>query len=119
MRPVDKSKIKDFSELPTIILAHKALGKTIGLVTGCFDIIHIGHLNLFHKAKQAVDILVVGLENDKSIKLSKGPNRPINNQRNRLVFLSALIDVDYVFLIKDIYSFTENKKTRRYPLEDN
>jgi cytidyltransferase-like protein len=74
-------------------------GKKVGLVVGSFDIVHLGHLNLFRLAKKHVDFLIIGLDNDKTIKLVKGKSRPINNFRRRSGFLSDLATVDKIFLI--------------------
>jgi len=74
-------------------------GKTIVLVGGCFDILHIGHITFLEKAKAAGDTLFVFLESDESIKKLKGENRPINNQENRAKILAALTPVDYVILL--------------------
>ena len=81
-----KGKIRLLKELYSIVNKHKKRGKTIGLITGCFDILHIGHIELFQSAKNQVDILIVGVENDETIKRSKGTNRPVNNQDTRLRF---------------------------------
>lgn len=75
-------------------------GRTVGLVVGSFDILHMGHLNLFRFAKKFVDLLVVALDNDKTIKITKGNNRPINNSRLRADFLSDLITIDKIFVIE-------------------
>jgi len=72
----------------------------IGLVTGCFDVIHAGHINLLKFAKQKCDWLIVGLENDTTIKISKGSGRPIHNLKQRLIVLSELKSVDRVFPIR-------------------
>ena len=104
-----KSKTKTLSELSKIVKTLRSQSKKVGLITGCFDILHIGHINLFQEAKRYADILVVGVDNDKSIKLTKGINRPVNNQENRMSFLCALDCVDYVFLIEDIFDFTNEK----------
>ena len=80
-------------------------GKKIGLITGCFDILHIGHIKFFKEAKKKVDILIVGLENDKTIELSKGVGRPVNTLRDRAEQLEELKSVDYVFVIEDVYCF--------------
>lgn len=73
--------------------------KSIVLVGGCFDILHIGHITFLEKAKESGDSLFVFLEPDESIKKLKGENRPINNQENRAKILSALESVDYVILL--------------------
>ncbi len=75
------------------------LGKTVGLVVGSFDIIHLGHINLFRLAKRHSDVVIVGLDNDQTIKLVKGQNRPINDFKRRSQILADLITIDKIFLI--------------------
>lgn len=87
------------------------LGKKVGLVVGSFDVLHLGHINLFRFAKRYCDILIVGLDSDETIKLVKGKERPINNYYLRSQFLSEIISVDKVFLIKPV-SFHGSEKAR-------
>jgi len=72
--------------------------KKIVLGTGCFDIIHSGHLYFIKEARSKGDILVIGLNSDKSIKEIKGPNRPIISQKERGEIISSFREVDYVFI---------------------
>lgn len=60
-------KITTIDKLQQIVKKHKNEGKEIGLITGCYDIIHIGHVELFRFAKKHCDIVIVGLENDEAI----------------------------------------------------
>src|SRR3989339_1211112 len=106
---MEKTKIKKLPELSSLVKKHKVKGKTVGLITGCFDILHIGHIKLFQEAKRCADIVVIGIDNDDSIRLTKGANRPVNNQNNRLCFLSILNCVDYVFLIENVFNFNDKK----------
>ena len=73
-------------------------GRKVVFTNGCFDIIHRGHIEVLKKAKQLGDILVVGLNSDKSVKLIKDEKRPIMNEENRALILSSLVFVDYVVL---------------------
>lgn len=73
----------------------------IVLVGGCFDLLHVGHVQFLTHAKNAGDILVVLLESDNSVKNKKGKNRPINIQADRALLLSQLKPVDYVILLPD------------------
>lgn len=75
----------------------------IVLAGGCFDIIHIGHIEFLKNAKKTGDILVLLLESDESIKNLKGEKRPINNQDNRSKILSSIEFVDYVIPLPKIY----------------
>ncbi|MGC8822528.1 MAG: D-glycero-beta-D-manno-heptose 1-phosphate adenylyltransferase [Desulfurella sp.] len=91
-------KIKSFEQIKEIIDKLKAFNKKIVFTNGCFDIIHAGHVNYLQKAKQLGDVLIVGLNSDKSVKSIKGEKRPINNQDDRACVLSAFYFVDYVVI---------------------
>lgn len=69
---------------------------------GCFDILHIGHIEMLSKARSFGDVLIVGLNSDSSVKRLKGETRPINNQGNRKRVLEALRFVDFVHIFEDI-----------------
>ena len=71
-------KIKTLSEMKKIIEDLKREGKKIVFTNGCFDIIHAGHIKILKKAKSLGDVLIVGLNKDKSVRKLKGKNRPIN-----------------------------------------
>ncbi|CCQ09499.1 ADP-heptose synthase [Pseudoalteromonas luteoviolacea B = ATCC 29581] len=74
----------------------KQNGEKIVFTNGCFDILHAGHVRYLAQAKARGDRLVVGLNNDESIKRLKGPDRPINPLDERAMVLSALASVDWV-----------------------
>lgn len=76
--------------------------KSIVLVGGCFDILHIGHVKFLESAKNLGDILFVLLENDQNVKKLKGVNRPINSQTERAQVLEALKFVDYIILLPNM-----------------
>jgi len=63
---------------------------------GCFDVLHIGHVNYLKEAKSLADILVIGLNSDSSVSYLKGPTRPVNTYRDRAELLSALDFVDFI-----------------------
>jgi D-beta-D-heptose 7-phosphate kinase/D-beta-D-heptose 1-phosphate adenosyltransferase len=65
---------------------------------GCFDILHIGHIELFRYAKSLGDKLVVGIDADDRVKRLKGPSRPINNQQDRKKFLESIKYIDKVVI---------------------
>jgi D-glycero-beta-D-manno-heptose 1-phosphate adenylyltransferase len=102
-----RDKVKRLTQLAQITEQLRKSKKTIGLITGCFDIIHISHINLFRMAKKHVNFLVIGLENDKTIRNSKGGSRPIHNLEQRLEVLSELISIDYVFSINKVLNFND------------
>ena len=70
--------------------------KVVGFTNGCFDLLHLGHLHSFMKAREACDVLFVGLNTDASIKRLKGEDRPINNEEMRSLLLASLDFIDYV-----------------------
>lgn len=74
----------------------KSEGKKIVLAGGCFDILHIGHIEFLKAAKKSGDALILLLESDSAIKKLKGKRRPINKQENRAKVLSAIEYVDFV-----------------------
>lgn len=75
--------------------------KKVVFTNGCFDILHAGHVSYLQKAKELGDILVVGLNSDKSIKRIKGPTRPINSEKDRAAVLSSLKCVDFVIIFNE------------------
>ncbi|MBR6712823.1 MAG: D-glycero-beta-D-manno-heptose 1-phosphate adenylyltransferase [Selenomonadaceae bacterium] len=71
-------------------------GRQIVFTNGCFDIIHAGHVRYLTTAKSFGDVLIVGLNNDESVRRLKGANRPINTQDDRAEVLLGLKAVDHV-----------------------
>lgn len=90
-------KITDIEKLKEI-LNKKNNGKKIVFTNGCFDILHRGHVEYLQKAKGLGDLLVLGLNSDSSVKRLKGESRPINNEKDRAIILSALECVDYIII---------------------
>ena len=95
------SKIKDVKNLARTLSALKSRGKRIVFTNGCFDILHVGHVDYLSKAKRLGDILVIGLNSDSSVKKIKGKGRPINRESDRAKVLAALGCVDYVTLFAE------------------
>ena len=77
----------------------KSAEQKLVLVGGCFDILHVGHIEFLKKAKKEGDILIVLLESDEKIKKLKGKTRPINTQKTRGKILSNLPFVDYIICL--------------------
>ncbi|KKR87312.1 MAG: Bifunctional protein HldE [Candidatus Woesebacteria bacterium GW2011_GWB1_41_10] len=74
----------------------------------------MGHINLFRVAKKHTDILIVGLDNDKTITKTKGPKRPVNNYKRRSEFLSEFSLVDFIFRIDEIFKHGDNKSFKYF-----
>jgi len=80
---------------------HRKGKKTIVFTNGCFDVIHRGHIEYLEFCKSQGDVVVVGVNSDSSVKIIKGPARPINNQNDRAIVLAALEMVDYITLFDE------------------
>jgi len=93
-----KSKITSLKALTEIRKKLKKQGKKVAFTNGCFDILHRGHVTYLQKARSFGDVLVLGLNRDASIRRIKGNDRPINNEKDRAVVVSALECIDYVVL---------------------
>lgn len=99
-------KQKRISELPALIEELKKKAKRIVLTNGCFDLLHAGHILLFSASKELGDILIVGIDDDDSVKKLKGSGRPVIGVKERVRILCALDSVDYVI----VFSSRELKK---------
>ncbi len=71
-------------------------GKVIVFTNGCFDILHRGHIEYLEYAKSQGDVLVVGINDDDSVRRLKGKNRPVNKLQDRMYVLAALYMVDFI-----------------------
>jgi rfaE bifunctional protein nucleotidyltransferase chain/domain len=94
-------KIKTLAELRKIVVSEKARGKTIVLANGCFDLFHVGHIRYLRGARSRGDLLVVGLNSDRSVRRLKGRGRPILPQEERAEILAAFSFVDYVVIFPE------------------
>lgn len=75
--------------------------KTVVFTNGCFDILHLGHIEYLAKARDLGDLLIVGLNSDQSVRRLKGESRPINPQHARATLLAALEPVDFVVIFEE------------------
>jgi D-glycero-beta-D-manno-heptose 1-phosphate adenylyltransferase len=74
----------------------RSAGKRLVATNGCFDILHVGHVHYLVAARKLGDVLIVGLNGDRSVCQLKGEGRPINREQDRAEVLAALESVDYV-----------------------
>jgi D-beta-D-heptose 7-phosphate kinase/D-beta-D-heptose 1-phosphate adenosyltransferase len=95
------SKVRDVDSLVRELERHRRQDRTIVFTNGCFDVLHRGHVQYLGFCRQQGDIVVVGLNSDSSVKTIKGPERPINNQIDRSIVLSALEMVDYISIFDE------------------
>ncbi|MBI3316971.1 MAG: D-glycero-beta-D-manno-heptose 1-phosphate adenylyltransferase [Candidatus Omnitrophica bacterium] len=94
-------KIQSLPRLKSLLRLLKKSGKKVVFTNGTFDILHLGHVTYLEKAKSAGDILVIGVNSDRSVKTYKSPQRPLNPEKDRLRVLAALGCVDYVTLFEE------------------
>jgi D-beta-D-heptose 7-phosphate kinase/D-beta-D-heptose 1-phosphate adenosyltransferase len=97
-----KEKIKTKQDLRRIVEDLKKKGKRIVFTNGCFDLLHLGHVRYLEKAKSLGDILVVGVNSDRSVQSLKGPGRPILPEEERAEILSGLECVDYLTIFNEL-----------------
>ncbi len=97
-----RKKILDAGALPAWREALRAEGRTLAATNGCFDILHIGHVNYLQAARNEADALIVGLNSDRSTTELKGPDRPIHTEADRAAVLAALESVNAVFIFDDL-----------------
>ncbi len=95
-------KIKDSEALRGVLNEHRKKGDKIVFTNGCFDILHVGHVEYLKFARKQGDLLVVGLNTDRSVRSQKGPSRPFVSEAERAKMLAALEDVTYVALFDEL-----------------
>ena len=90
------TKIKNLNALKRLVGNLKAKGKRIVFTNGCFDILHPGHISLLRRSRAAGDVLIVGLNSDRSVRRIKGKGRPVNSQAVWAKNLTRLKTVNYL-----------------------
>lgn len=93
-----KSKILTWEALQRQIAVWRFKDKKIVFTNGCFDILHLGHIELLAKARSLGSVLVVGMNSDDSVHRLKGPHRPVNSHHARAFTLASLVFVDVVVM---------------------
>src|SRR5262245_65913760 len=87
--------------LAEAIAAERRGGKTIAFANGCFDLLHVGHVRYLQAAAAQADVLVVAINDDRSVSDLKGPGRPILTAADRAELVAALSGVDYVVIFSE------------------
>jgi len=100
-RPAATQKLTELEQLELLAESHRAQGQRIVLTNGCFDLLHVGHIQCLQEAATLGDVLVVALNDDASVRRLKGPGRPVIDQQQRAAILAALGCVDYVVMFDD------------------
>jgi len=94
-------KIVNLQEAKTQVNNWKSAGKRVVFTNGCFDLIHLGHVDYLEKARMLGDKLVIGLNTDDSVSRFKGPERPLQDQVSRARVLAAMQFVDLVVFFNE------------------
>jgi D-glycero-beta-D-manno-heptose 1-phosphate adenylyltransferase len=94
-------KLKSADEVAAIAAEASKNGKTVVFTNGCFDILHRGHVHVLRQAKAAGDILIVGINSDKSVKSIKGDLRPVLPEIDRVELIGAMEMVDYIVIFDE------------------
>jgi rfaE bifunctional protein nucleotidyltransferase chain/domain len=87
--------VTDWEELGRVLEGERRKGRKLVFTNGCFDLLHAGHVRYLREAKKLGDVLVVGINSDRSVSEIK-PERPITPEDQRAEVLSSLEMVDYV-----------------------
>lgn len=95
------SKITNKEELKYILAYYRFKDKKIVFTNGCFDLLHRGHIEYLLKAASQGDILVLGLNSDKSVTRLKGDGRPLQDEKSRALILASLLFIDHVVLFDE------------------
>lgn len=96
-----QKKIPEPVELAFLLAYWRFRDYKIVFTNGCFDLIHLGHIDYLAKAADLGDVLVVGLNTDASTRRLKGPTRPINDERARALVLASMSFVSTVVLFDE------------------
>jgi len=95
---VIKNKIYNAETLTRMLAMWRFQDKKVVFTNGCFDILHLGHIDYLSKAKDLGDVLIVGVNTDESVKRLKGESRPLTDEVSRSIIMASLQFVDAVVL---------------------
>ena len=98
---VEARKVVGITEIGELAKMWKQDSLRVGFTNGCFDILHLGHVELLRYSRRNCDRLVVGINSDDSVRRLKGPDRPLNREGDRSEVLAALDVVDAVVIFED------------------
>lgn len=94
-------KIVSVDECKQALSGARNKGQRIVFTNGCFDLLHVGHIQFLQSARKRGDLLVVGLNDDRSVRQIKGPGRPILAEMERAKILAALDCLDYAVFFSE------------------
>ncbi len=96
-----QNKILSLQQGIDITTEWKKGGEKVVFTNGCFDIIHLGHVDYLEKARELGTKLIIGLNTDASIRRIKGPQRPVQDERSRSRILASFAFTDAVILFDE------------------
>lgn len=111
-KQITRIKIQELEGLVKQVTKWRESGEQVVFSNGCFDILHLGHIDYLEKASQLGTKLIIGINSDSSVKRLKGPQRPIQPQHARMRMLAALAFVDAVVLFDEDTPLELIKKLR-------
>src|SRR2546426_6451793 len=94
-------KILTRDELAREVKRRQQAGERAVFTNGCFDLLHLGHVRYLQEARALGDFLVLGLNDDASVRLLKGPERPLVPEAERAEMLAALTSIDYITIFAE------------------
>jgi D-beta-D-heptose 7-phosphate kinase/D-beta-D-heptose 1-phosphate adenosyltransferase len=97
---MNNNKIIDRTRIRDVVLRLQKEGEKVVFTNGCFDLLHVGHIRYLNETKKLGDILVVGLNSDKSVSRIK-PGRPVTPEAQRAEVLSALSMIDFIVFFSE------------------
>jgi len=102
MRPLPaRAKVVSRREAARRVRAARRRGERVVFTSGCFDLLHAGHVRSLEEARRLGDRLVVGVNADATVRRLKGAGRPVLPLRQRAELLGALACVDWVFTFSE------------------
>jgi rfaE bifunctional protein nucleotidyltransferase chain/domain len=100
MNPTE-AKILGREEAISVVAGWQSAGEKVVFTNGCFDIVHLGHIDYLEKARALGNRMVLGLNTDASVSRLKGPLRPVVNEYARARLMAALSFIDAVILFDE------------------
>ena len=95
-------RVLSVAQARELVASERKRGRTIVFTNGVFDILHPGHSRYLHDARALGDVLIVGVNSDRSVRaLNKAPDRPVNSEAERCEVLAALASVDAVVVFDE------------------
>lgn len=107
-----QNKILGSNELEATLKQWRQSNFKIVFTNGCFDILHRGHVEYLAKAASFGDVMILGLNSDKSVRSIKGPERPVQDERTRSMVMASLQFVSAVTLFNDDTPYELIKQVR-------